>query len=129
MAQTTQIIGLQETIRQFRRAPDVARQFIGDAIRVTEITLAEKVRRAVPVDTGALRHAIGSTSRGLHARITIEEGGVYGRRPDIYWRHVEFGTGKTVAQPFIRPPAEAEQEPFINRIKQAGARLERKLST
>lgn len=123
----TRIEGLDHAIRQFRRAPEVAKKFIGDAIRVTEITLAQKVRAAAPVDSGALRHAIDSKTVGLKAQILIDDGLIYGQRPDIYWRFVEFGTSRMAAQPFIRPTAEAEQQPMIGRIANAGVRLERAL--
>lgn len=124
----TRIEGLDHAIRQFRRAPDLAKKFIGDAIQVTEITLAQKVRAAAPVDTGALQHSIGSKSAGLKAQITIEDGVIKGLRPDIYWRFVEFGTSRMAAQPFIRPTAEAEQQPMIGRVANAGLRLERALT-
>lgn len=121
----TRIDGLDHALRQFRRAPDVAKKYIGGAIRVTEITLAQKVRNAAPADTGALRHAIGSKTTGLTAKIEIEQGEIYGRRPDIYWRFVEFGSiHNSPARPFIRPAAETEQAPMIGRIKTAGVRLE-----
>jgi HK97 gp10 family phage protein len=125
--QRFRIDGMDHALRQFKRAPVLAREYIGESIRVTEITLAQKVRNAAPSRTGALRHAIGSKTVGLKAQITIEEGGVYGLRPDIYWRFVEFGTVNHPAQPFIRPQAESEQEPMIQRIRNAGARLERTL--
>lgn len=124
----TRIEGLDHAIRQFRRAPDVARKYIGEAIRVTEITLAQKVRTAAPRDKGALSQSIGSKTTGLRASITIEEGELYGRRPDIYWRFVEFGTIHMPAQPFIRPQAETEQNPMISRVANAGKRMERALS-
>ena len=126
----TRIDGMDFALRQFRRAPDVAKKYIGDAIKVTEITLAEKVRRAAPVGTGALRHSIGSKTAGLKAQITIEPGEIYGRRPDVYWRFVEFGSiHNNPARPFIRPSAETEQDPMIGRIKHAGRRLEAALDT
>ncbi len=124
----TRIEGLDHAISQFRRAPDLAKKFIGEAIQVTEITLAQKVRAAAPVDTGALQHSIGSKTTGLKAQITIEDGVIKGLRPDIYWRFVEFGTSRMAAQPFIRPTAEAEQQPMIGRVANAGLRLERALT-
>lgn len=125
----TRIEGLDHAIRQFRRAPELAKKFIGESIRVTEITLAQKVRAAAPVDSGALRHSIGSKTAGLKAQITIEDGLIFGRRPDVYWRFVEFGSVHNVpARPFIRPTAEAEQAPMIARVANAGERVERALS-
>ena len=126
--QQTRIDGLDHAIKQFRRAPVVARKYIGEAVRVTEVTAAQNVRRAAPRDTGALAHAIGSATTGLNARIFIEPGMIYGQFPSVYWRFVEFGTKNMPAQPFIRTTSENEQKPFIGRIEQAGAKLERELT-
>lgn len=122
------IEGMEHCLKQFRRMPHVAKKYIGEAIKVTEITLAQKVRNAASADTGALRHAISSKTTGLTANITIEDGDIYGRRPFVYWRFVEFGSvHNSPARPFIRPASEAEQNPMIGRIKNAGVRMERDL--
>ena len=117
----TRIEGLEHAIRQFRRAPDVARKHIGEAIRRTELSAADRVFDSAPRDTGLLRRSVQSSTSGLNARITIES-------PSYYWRFVEFGTRHMAAQPFIRPSAELEQAPMIRRIHEAGAALERELS-
>jgi HK97 gp10 family phage protein len=127
MATITRIDGMEFALAQFRRAPDVARKHIGNAVRLTEITLAGKVRRAAPRETGALQQSIGSTSRGLVASIVIEAGEIQGRRPDIYWRFVEFGTVHAPAQPFIRPQSETEFQPYQDRVKTAAKNMERDL--
>jgi HK97 gp10 family phage protein len=127
MAQTFMLVGLDETIKQLRKAPTEARRFLSVAVRDTEYALANKTRAAAPRGTGALRHAISSTSSGLNARIVIERGMLYGQEPSRYWRFVEFGTSRMAAQPFIRPQAESEQDPFIHRVKVAGHKLEQSL--
>lgn len=128
MRTSVRIDGIEDAIRAFRRAPSVARKYLTEAVRVTEILLAQQVRGGIRDDTGALRQSIGSRSAGLRASITIEPGEIYGRRPEIYWRFVEFGSVHNVpARPFIRPAAEREQAPFLARITDAGARMERAL--
>ena len=117
----TRIEGLEHAIRQFRRAPEVARKHIGEAIRRTELSAADRVFDSAPRDTGLLRRSVESKTTGLIARIVIEA-------EAYYWRFVEFGTVKMSARPFIRPSAEQEQAPMIKRISDAGARMERELS-
>lgn len=123
----TRIEGLDHAIRQFRRAPEVAKKHIGQAVQKTETVLADKTFDAAPRRTGMLRRAIQSKTVGLVARISIEDGHGGDRGPEVYWRFVEFGTSRMAAQPFIRPTAEAEQHPFIGRVEAAGVRVEREL--
>lgn len=127
----TRIIGMEHALRQFRRAPDVARKHIGNAVRVTEITLAGKVRREYQTfsDTGALAQSVGSKTTGLRAHITIEEGEIFGRRPSVYWRFVEFGSiHNKPARPVIRSNSETEEAPMIGRVKLAAVLMERELT-
>jgi HK97 gp10 family phage protein len=122
------IEGMAQALRAFQMAPKLAREYISGAVRVTEILLAGRVRSGAPVRTGALRLSINSKTTGLNASISIEEGELYGQRPSVYWRWVEFGSLHNVpARPFIRPAAEQESEPYITRIKDAGKRMERAL--
>ncbi len=125
--ETFRIEGMGAAIRQFRKAPGVARTYLAQAVQVTEISARSKVAAAAPRRTGALAHAVTSRSTGLKASISIEGGEIYGQTPSVYWRFVEFGTSRVPARPFIRASADAEQNPFIDRVKQAGARMERTL--
>jgi HK97 gp10 family phage protein len=75
----------------------VAKDLERRAIRVRNAAV-----RVCPVDTGRLRSSItyetGRDSRGLVARIgtNVE-----------YAAHVEFGTGRMRAQPYLRPSLDA----------------------
>lgn len=76
---------------------DLARR----AIRVNR-----RAKQLAPVDTGRLRssvtHEMGQDGRGLVARI--------GTNVD-YAPHIEFGTSRMRAQPFLRPALAAGARP------------------
>lgn len=71
----------------------VAKDVLRRSIRVESAA-----KRLAPVDTGRLRssitHELATDTQGLHGRIgtNVE-----------YAPYVEFGTGRTPAQPFLRP--------------------------
>lgn len=67
---------------------------IDEAGRPITDAVADDMRRLVPVDTGQLRSTIEDTY--------IDGTGVITVGTD-YWQHVEYGTSKMDAQPFIRP--------------------------
>ena len=117
----TRIEGLEHAIRQFRRAPEVARKHIGTSIRQTEESLSDNIFDSAPRLTGLLRRQIESKTTGLTARISIGDEAYYRRFP-------EFGTVNMPATPYIRPSAEREQAPMIKRVSDAAVRMERELS-
>lgn len=58
-------------------------------------------KRLCPVDTGALRASIWAEADGRTVRIWV---GNNPRGDGVdYWAHVEFGTSRMAAQPFLRP--------------------------
>ena len=82
---------LEGVIARLPGAADKAAEMTADAIVV-------KAMQIVPVDTGALKGSITKAGGGSHwiATATMP-----------YAIHVEFGTRKMPAQPFLRPAAEA----------------------
>lgn len=54
-------------------------------------------------------------------RVGVQGGAVakkgQGRTPPTYWRHVEFGTKNTKAQPFLRPAGEADHNLILQKIE------------
>jgi HK97 gp10 family phage protein len=70
----------------------------GKHLKKLALRVQRGAKRRSPVDTGRLRASIaeemGSDSRGLVARIGTNV---------VYARHVEFGTVRMRAQPFLRP--------------------------
>lgn len=77
---------------------------------------AEKVlgnmKRIVPTDTTALQQSLGTDARGEGAdrRVKVGVSATFTlvtkhgeKKPDDYWEHVERGTSKAPAQPFLEP--------------------------
>jgi HK97 gp10 family phage protein len=64
----------------------------------------EAAKRLVPVDTGTLQGSIGITEPAHMAGGGVV--GAYGTSVE-YALHVEFGTSKMSAQPYLRPSVDA----------------------
>lgn len=74
------------------------------------------------------RHApkIGKAKKGIAYRVGVEGeaktpvksngGQATPRNPPTYWRHVEFGTEDTAAQPFMRPALESHIPEIQNAV-------------
>jgi HK97 gp10 family phage protein len=81
------------------KGPDIA---VGKFLAKKAVMVQSRAKRACPVDTGRLRSSIardlGGDSEGIVARVgtNVE-----------YAPHVEFGTSRQQAQPFLRPALDA----------------------
>jgi HK97 gp10 family phage protein len=62
--------------------------------RAVAAAVKQDMERLCPVDTGRLKASIHTEAAGSTTYIAIGT---------PYWVHVEFGTSKMRAQPFIRP--------------------------
>jgi len=82
-----------KAIQDLARSPEVKQALLKAAEAA-----ASRARELVPVDTGELRDSI-------YAEET-EEGARFGATAD-HAAHVEFGTWKMAAQPFLRPAVDA----------------------
>jgi HK97 gp10 family phage protein len=126
---TMQIKGLPQLQRTAARLPGVAQEHaqatVASAVRAVEARARSLVRR----DTGALQGAIHGRVEGLRGGVGIAGGMINGRRPATYWRHVEFGTVRVPARPFLRPAAEAEVPVVEQRARDLGQQLERAWGT
>lgn len=125
---TARLDGFEQTRRALASVPDRVRVLSADAVAVSTFSLAQTARAMAPRDTGALKQAIVSKSTGLSGRVGLSPDVINGRRPEVYWRFVEFGTVHVPARPFFRPAAELEREAFIKRMRNIGPALERDLS-
>lgn len=124
---TVTVEGLEALKAAVQRCPDDARRHLSDVVQATAFSVAQRAKALAPVDTGALKASIASTSRGLSGRVGLSGGMVRGKRPDIYWRFVEFGTVRTPARPLFRAATEAESSTFEKRLRDASAKIERNL--
>lgn len=116
-----QLEGMDALKRAVKDAPVELRKWSSDAIRETTFNVADQMRRYVPVHEGHLLRAIEAAvpvRTGLNGRVLIGAGG-------FHWRFVEYGTRFMPARPFIRPAAEHQAGPYVNRFHEIARRLER----
>lgn len=75
---------------------------VGKAVTRASVKVHRRAKHLSPVDTGRLRasiaYEIGKDGRGIVGRVGTNVN---------YARHVEFGTGRMRAQPFLRPALSA----------------------
>lgn len=99
-------------------AEQVFARFAAKATRQTKQAVAEAAldiqryaKRNAPVRTGALRGSISiDFIKGLSAQVSA-------KMP--YSVHVEYGTHKANAQPYMRPAAEKAKDKFYRMVKEA----------
>lgn len=104
--------GLDDVKRYLDKVlPNIIEEAYKDALLTSARDAKEIAKSLVPVDTGALRNSIrvfrwAKESRRI--RYTGISAGGYVRNPKTnrlvdYQRHVEYGTSRQRAQPFMRP--------------------------
>jgi hypothetical protein len=122
--------GYEGVFEALRAAKDVARARLVDKIQDAKRQLAQNIRVVTPYETGALRESIEATTpKGLTGFIGIRSGEIRGRRPDIYYRFLEYGTQHIPAKSYIRGPTNAFADQFIGLIRSAGKEMEKDLTT
>lgn len=122
---TMTLEGLDALKAAVSRCPDIVRTHMADVIQTTAFSVAQRARSLAPVDTGALKSAIESTARGLSGRVGLRAGFINGRRPEMYWRFVEYGTVRVPARPLFRAATESESPVFEQRIRGIVPKIER----
>lgn len=81
------------------------------AVYATAAAIEAAAKQRAPVDTGFLRASIQARTVGpLEAEVAV--GAEYGH-------HVEYGTRRQAAQPYLTPAVESERPRFEARIKKA----------
>lgn len=94
-------------------------------VRDTAQAIASRARAAAPRDRGDLQATIGADGRGLTYRVGIRDvtipsrGGTSAHQtPWVYgvWYEYGFTTRRIPTRPFMRPAADAEDEPFTERM-------------
>lgn len=79
------------------------------------IDLANKIKAACPERTGALKETVKAVelNSAKHPRIEVW----IGNREVDYAAHVEYGTSKMAAKPFIRPAVAALRKKYPSEIE------------
>lgn len=97
---------------KLRTLPAELRQAIGVEVKRSALNIEGGAKRRAPVDTGRLRNSITHViaEGGLKARIgtNVE-----------YAAHVEFGTRRMRAQPYLQPSFEEEAPRLKQRVRKA----------
>lgn len=87
---------------------------VADEIRTIAYKIERDAKMIVPVDTGDLRKSIGTDITGSGGSTSAEVG------TDLHYsEHVEFGTSRQYAQPYLIPSFDknvADLERNINKI-------------
>jgi HK97 gp10 family phage protein len=89
-------------------------------LRKTALDIEATGKQLAPVDTGALRSSIGVdyTGDGRHGTMSAQVG------PTVhYGPHVEYGTSRAAAQPYMRPAATQHEQAFVDAISQLGGTI------
>jgi HK97 gp10 family phage protein len=126
---TMRLVGLDALQRALTAQPAVVKAHLQGVIQSTAFSIAQRIHASVPVDTGALKESIqASRVSGLTGGVAVATGVIRGRRPEIYWRFVEFGTLHRGARPTIRTAAQAEVPDLENRVTHMASDIERGLT-
>lgn len=102
--------------RAFRRYAQTTERDINREMDRAMIAIQSKAKRRVPVRTGRLRSSIRNIKRYLNKTVFTNV---------HYARHVEYGTVKMAARPYMRPSWEEERPRLVAAIKRilGGRRL------
>jgi hypothetical protein len=123
------LTGMEHTLRQLARAPEVVRKHAALAVGYSALRVAQTARSLVPVDTGLLKSEI--TAQHKDGTLT----GFVGTTSEatFYWYPLEMGyqrNGRQVAaRPFFRPAAEQESASFIAQMRDIGPAVEHEMES
>jgi len=119
------LTGMEHTLRQLKRAPDVVKKKADDVVGLNAALVAAKARQLAPFRTGELRNGIDFDHKdgSLNAGAGIESGSPALR----YWYFNEMGTVNMAARPFFRPAAEERRNGFIQDMRDIGPEVEREM--
>jgi len=122
---------LDQLIRYFERLPKELQKEVKPKLHESVERVRDEAKRLCPVDTGSLEKSIRiqaySKPAGVMAKIGVSAGGYIinpktGKIVD-YAGHVEYGTSKSPAQPFLRPAFKIEErnirQEMMNAIRKA----------
>lgn len=122
------LVGMEHTLRQLARAPDVVKKHAAAAVGYSADRIAQGARAIVPVDTGFLKDHIGvlHTKGFLTGFVGVTEASAY------YWYPLEVGhkQGNTqvAARPTFRTAAESGRAGFENEMRDIGPAIEHEMA-
>lgn len=105
---TIRFDGADKLIEQFRANPSKLNSQAGSIINQTALRVEKKAADLAPVDTGYMKQHIQADTDGrLGAKVVASAD---------YSVYVEFGTRKSVPQPFMRPALMSEQDMLMQKL-------------
>ena len=96
---------LRILVSDLKVAPKTARKLVSAHVRKSALLLVRDAKQRAPVDTGNLRRSIGTEPDGPF-RAEVGPLAHYGA-------HVEYGTVKQKAQPYMMPAANMVEPQFL----------------
>lgn len=123
---SVRIDGLKELADKLRDlGPKIGRSALRAGVRTGAALVRDEAKLRAPVDTGVMRRAVfvkqvrqqsSATQQTFH--VFVRSGKRFEKKNinAYYWRHVEFGTVKMAAKPFLRPAFEARKGQAVDAI-------------
>ena len=112
MAQITmKIEGLEKVVNRMSQYVNDSKKRVRNTVAETLLLIESDAKTLAPVDAGYLRSSI-------HANFSGELAGTVSANAD-YAIHVEFGTSRMRAQPFLTPAYQQNKQEFLRNLKQA----------
>lgn len=104
------IRGADKVTANMAKASAAIEGAVGDAVREAAMMIERDAKTNVPVDTGRLRGSIASEEK---TPLLFEVG-----TNVEYATHVEFGTSKMAAHPYLEPAVESARSQYPDLIKE-----------
>lgn len=111
MSVTIKVDGLDKVLGSIKKFTEEVKDNIKKAVEESSINVAGKAKQKVPIDTGNLKRAI------THKMLDEGYTGEIGTYDVHYAPHVEYGTSRTPAKPYLHPSLEEELPNFYQSIE------------
>jgi HK97 gp10 family phage protein len=108
---TVELKGVDGVLNKLKAYANGTRTRVENVIAETLLTIEADAKELAPVDTGLLRSSIHSNLQGSFK-------GTVSVNVD-YAIHIEYGTVKTPAQPFLIPAYQKNKDEFLKALKEA----------
>lgn len=110
MKPTIKVHKLKEAVNSIKKITDEQHKQVGMAVAAATLEIETEAKKIVPVDTSTLKNSISSEidMEAMRGEVTANA---------EYATHVEYGTVKMEAQPFLFPAFELVRPKFVKKIK------------